>query len=316
MTSELPAIGWVGAGRMGSAIVERLLKAGVDVTVWNRTRAKAESLAAFGARVADELAQLRGLPVVVTMLANPTAFEEVVLGPGGLVADEGPRVLVDSSTISAEASEAVRERLAPAGTALLSAPVSGNPLTVPAGLLTVVASGPADAFDRVRPLLELFGAGVTYVGPGEEARLVKLCHNLFLGAVIEALAETTILAQRGGISRADYLRFMNNSVLGSVFTAYKTPALVNLDYEPTFTSRLLRKDVELGLAAARSMDVPLPVMATVNDLVLALTASGYADVDFAALIELQAGRSGVALEAEGVAVSDGLGTEHEQEQGS
>lgn len=306
MDAGTPSIGWAGTGRMGSAIVKRLARAGVDVTAWNRTRSKAEPLADLGVKIVDDLAELCNLPIVFTMLSTPDAFREVVLGVEGLVGDTAPETIVDSSTISAKASAEVRGALAEVGASLVSAPVSGNPLTVPAGLLTVVASGPRAAYEQALPVLELFGAGVTYVGPGEESRLVKLCHNLFLGIVTEGLVETTILAERGGIGRSDFLRFMNDSVLGSVFTRYKSPAIVNLDYEPTFTARLLRKDLELGLDVAGQLDVPLPLVAAVHEIVVALVAGGYGDVDFAALVELQAQRSGFDLEAEETFVSDGL----------
>ena len=164
--------------------------------------------------------------------------------------DRAPAILIDSSTVSAEASEAVRAHGERVGTALLAAPVSGNPAVVRAGRLTVVVSGPADAYESARPMLEALGRGVTYVGEGDRARLVKICHNLALGIVAQTLAEITVLAEKGGISRTDFLAFFNDSVMGSMFSRYKTPALVTLDYTPTFTPTLLLKDFDLGLEAA------------------------------------------------------------------
>ena len=119
---------------------------------------------------------------------------------------------------------------------MLAAPVSGNPKVARAGRLSIVASGPRDGFDAALPYLELLGRSVTYVGDGEVARLVKICHNLLLGIVAQSLAEITVLAERGGVARSDLLSFINDSVMGSVFTRYKTPALVNLDFTPTFTA--------------------------------------------------------------------------------
>jgi 3-hydroxyisobutyrate dehydrogenase-like beta-hydroxyacid dehydrogenase len=147
---------------------------------------------------------------------------------------------------------------------------------------------------------------VTYVGEGEAARLVKICHNLILGVVTQILAETTVLAQRGGIARADYLEFINGSVMGSTFTRYKTPALANLDFTPTFTGHLLRKDFELGLDAARQLDVPLPVAALTHQIVVSLIGNGLGDVDFAALLELEARGANLKLEPETREISDGL----------
>jgi 3-hydroxyisobutyrate dehydrogenase-like beta-hydroxyacid dehydrogenase len=223
-----------------------------------------------------------------------------------LSGDAAPRVLVDLTTVSPEASQAVRDEAALRGTALLAAPVSGNPKVVAAGLLTFVVSGPEDAYSDVRPLLERLGSGVTYVGEGERARLAKICHNLLLGVVAQNLAEILVLAEKGGISRAAFMEFLNSSVMGSMFTRYKTPAYVNLDFTPTFTPRLLRKDFALGLQAARDLDVPMPVAAAANQAVQALIGSGREDVDFAALIELQASLSALDLVSEDAAVSDGL----------
>ena len=156
------------------------------------------------------------------------------------------------------------------------------------------------------PYLEVLGPLVTYVGEGDRARLVKICHNLMLGVVAQTLAEITVLAEKGGVAGRDFLAFLNDSVMGSTFTRYKSPAYVNLDFTPTFTPPLLLKDFDLGLEASRALDVPMPVAAAARQCVQALVGSGYADVDFAALIELQARLSGLALVAEDTTVPDGL----------
>jgi 3-hydroxyisobutyrate dehydrogenase len=301
-------LGWVGTGRMGYALAGRLLEGGCDLAVYNRTRSKAEPLAELGAAIVDSPAGLADRDIVFTMVAGPEDFKEVVLGESGLLSGDGPlpSVVVDSSTVSPDASTEVRERAAARGTALVAAPVSGNPRVVEAGLLTFVASGPAEAYREALPYLELLGAGVTYVGEGERARLVKICHNLMLGVVAQSMAEITVLAEKGGVSRADFLAFLNDSVMGSLFTRYKTPAFVNLDFTPTFTPKLLFKDFDLGFQAAREHDVPMPVAAAAQQVVQALIGHGYGEVDFAALLELEARGSGLDLEPEGVSVPDGL----------
>jgi 3-hydroxyisobutyrate dehydrogenase-like beta-hydroxyacid dehydrogenase len=300
-------LGWLGLGRMGSALVRRLLAAGSDVTVYNRTRSKAEPLAALGAKVVGSAAGLAARDVVFVTVGTSQDLVEAVLGPGGLMSSEAaPSVVVDCSTISAETSQQVRGHLAERGTALLAAPVMGNPRVADAGRLTLAVSGPADTFLMAQPYLDLLGARATYVGDGELARIVKLCHNLFLGVVTQSLAEVTILAQRSGVSREAFLDCLNNSVMGSTFTRYKTPAFVNLDFHPTFTAELLRKDFDLGLAAARERQVPLPVASLVHQLVQSLIGHGYVDQDFAALIELEARSAGLTLESEGADISDGL----------
>jgi 3-hydroxyisobutyrate dehydrogenase-like beta-hydroxyacid dehydrogenase len=302
------SIGWIGVGRMGIELASRLLRAGHDVAVWNRTRAKAEPLVELGATIVDCPADLAGRDVVITMVSSSDVFELVTLGEDGLLTRDGtaPKVLVDSSTISKAASQRVRNAATKVGTQVLAAPVSGNPRVVKAGRLTVVASGPQEAFALAEPVLASFGRKVTYVGDNDAARLVKICHNLLLGVTSQTLAEITVLAERGGVARSDFLDFINGSVLGSVFTRYKTPAIVNLDYTPTFTAHLLRKDFELGLAAARELDVPLPTGALVHQLVVQLIGQGHGDDDFISLLDAQARGAGYQPEPEGIAVSDGL----------
>jgi 3-hydroxyisobutyrate dehydrogenase len=301
-------LGWVGTGRMGYALAARLLETGCDLAVYNRTRAKAEPLAELGATVVDAPVDLADREIVFTMVAGPEDFKAVVLGEHGLLsrADAAPSVIVDSSTVSPEASAHVRAETEARGVALLAAPVSGNPSVVDAGKLTVVVSGPAEAWEAARPYLETFGAGATYVGEGDVARLVKICHNLMLGVVAQSLAEITVLAEKGGVSRADFLEFLNKSVMGSMFTRYKTPAIVNLDFTPTFTPALLYKDFHLGFEAAEEHGVPMPVAAAAQQVVQALMGFGYEDIDFMALLELEARGSSLELEPENVPVGDGL----------
>jgi 3-hydroxyisobutyrate dehydrogenase-like beta-hydroxyacid dehydrogenase len=300
-------VGWIGTGRMGAALATRLLRAGCDVAVYNRTKAKAEALAEHGATVVDRPADLADRHVVFSMVSASADLLAVTSGEDGLLSgDTGPGVLVDSSTVSAEASAQVRADAAKVGTEFLAAPVSGNPKAVGAGKLTVAVSGPRPAFDEVAPLLGLLGSGVTYVGEGEVARLVKICHNVFLGVITQSLAEITVLAEKGGVSRAAFLEFLNNSVMGSGFSRYKTPALVNLDFTPTFTMPLLRKDFDLGLAAARQLEAPMPVASTTAQIVAAAVGAGHRDNDFAELILEQARRAGLELRPENVDVDDGL----------
>jgi 3-hydroxyisobutyrate dehydrogenase len=300
-------IGWLGAGRMGSMLVRRLLAAGCDVSVYNRTKAKAAPLAEHGAKILDSVADLAATDLVFVTVGTPKDLIEAMTGPAGLAsAPQAPRVVVDCSTVSADASRQVREELAARGTQLLAAPIMGNPQVAAAGKLTFAVSGPRQAFDVAQPYLSLLGAGATYVGDGETARIVKLCHNLFLGIVAQSLAEITVLAQRGGVSRQAFLACLNNSVMGSQFTRYKSPALVNLDFTPTFTSELLRKDFDLGLAAAREHEVPMPVASLVHQLVQSLVGHGHGGEDFAALLLLQAQSAGLQLESEDVQVPDGL----------
>lgn len=304
-------LGWIGTGRMGFPMAARLLKSGFEVAVYNRTRAKAEPLAARGARIVDSPAILADRDIVFTMVSGSEDLLEVVSGPLGLLSRPGcaPRILVDCSTVSQEASAKVRAAAAEAGCALLAAPVSGNGKVVNAGRLSLVVSGSRAAYDEALPCLESLGEGVSYVGEGELARTVKICHNVFLGVIAQSLAEITMLAEKAGVRRHAFLDFINKSVLGSTFTRYKTPAFVNLDFTPTFTPVLLRKDLDLGLAAARSLEVPMPLAAAVREIVQALIGNGYVDCDFAALLEFEARAARLPLRPENVPVSDGLESE-------
>jgi 3-hydroxyisobutyrate dehydrogenase len=301
-------LGWIGTGRMGFRLAERLLDAGCDLAVYNRTRSKAEPLVEKGGKLVGSPGDLADRDIVFTIVAGDEDFRAVTIGSDGVLAQQGaaPQILIDSTTVSAEVSAEVREAGEKVGTKLVAAPVSGNPKVVKAGKLTLVCSGPRRAYDVARPYLDVLGAGSTYVGEGDAARLAKLCHNLMLGVVAQSMAEITVLAEKAGLERSAFLEFLNKSVMGSVFTRYKAPAYVNLDYRPTFTPVLLRKDFDLGLKAARELEVPMPVAALVHEIVQGVIGQGSTDDDFAILLEYQARASGLKLEPENVEVPDGL----------
>lgn len=209
MASDLKhhKLGWIGAGgRMGYAMAERLAKAGADVAVYNRTRAKVEPLAKSGCTIVDVPQDLAGRDLIFITVAASDDLKEVTLGPKGVlsVAGKQPKMLIDSSTVSEEASAAVRAAAKAKGVEMLAAPVSGNAKVVKAGKLSFVVSGPRAAYDTALPYLNALGRGSSYVGEGERARLVKICHNVFLGTVIQSLVEVTVLAEKGGVSRAAF----------------------------------------------------------------------------------------------------------------
>ena len=296
--------GWIGTGKMGYPMAARLIGAGVDVTVYNRTKAKAEPL---GVTVVGTPAELADRDIVYTIVTDDTAFRETVIGPNGVLSrDSKPKILIDSSTVSPEVSEEVRAAANAQGVQFLAAPISGNGNAVKAGKASLGVSGPRDAYDIVEPYLEQLGRGVSYLGEGDLARLAKLAHNVMLGVVAQCLAEITVLAERGGVERHAFLDYLNKSAMGSIFTTYKAPALVNLDFTATHTAKMLRKDMELALTAARNLEVPMPITNMTRDIVQSLIGNGHGDSDFAALIELQAKASGYEIKSENVAVPDGL----------
>ena len=182
--------------------------------------------------------------------------------------------MVDSTSISLEESAEIRAQLAAKGVKFLAAPVSGNAKVINAGKLTVVASGPKDAFDAVAPYMQAIGQGASYVGDGELSRIAKICHNVMLGVVIQNLCEITVLAEKAGMQRHAFLDFLNQSVMGSMFTRYKTPALCNLDFHVTFTPELLRKGLDLGLGAGRDFGVPMPISSVARDMVQTVIGNG------------------------------------------
>jgi 3-hydroxyisobutyrate dehydrogenase len=316
MLDTTQKIGWIGMGRMGFPMAERLLKAGYDVSIWNRTRAKAEPLAAAGGKIVDKLGDLAGVDVVFSIVSTGKDLEEVYFGPEGLgSANKIPPIFVDCSTIAVEESADIRRRLAERDAKFVACPVSGNAKVIKAGKLSAVASGPEDTFKVVEPTVRVFAPrGVSYVGEGELARVCKIAHNVMLGVVIENLIEITLLTNKMGVPRHAWLSFLNNSALGSMFTTYKAPALVNLDWTTTFTPELLRKDLDLGLDIARELDVPMPVTAAAREVLqshfgaamLQPDPQAYLAKDFAALMETMALAAGMKLTSENKKVPTGL----------
>jgi len=310
-------IGWIGAGRMGSPMAERLIKAGYDVTVWNRTRAKAEPLEKLGATVVEHLSELRDVDVLFSIVSTGKDVQDVLYGKNGVCSQGGkiPPVVVDCSTISVEDSAAVRDKLKELGAEFVAAPVSGNAKVIKAGRLSAVVSGAEAACKTAMPMIEVIAPqGVSYVGEGELARVCKIAHNVMLGVVIENLIEIMLLTNKMGVPRHAFLAFLNNGVMGSMFTRYKSPALVNLDWTTTFTPELLRKDLDLGLELGREMDVPMPVTAATREVLqshfgaamLQKNPEQYLQKDFAALAETMALAAGMKLVSENKNVPTGL----------
>jgi len=312
-------IGWIGTGRMGYPMVSRVLKAGHSVRVWNRSVEKARPLAALGAQVVDRLESLGDLDILFTVVTNGNSLHEVCFGPSGAFADtktKVPRILVDCSTIGVPESEVLREKLAKRQVAYLTAPLSGNPECVVAGQLSSVVSGPQEAYDEVEPLIKSYAVrGAVYVGEGDLARFCKIAHNTFLAGLMESLMEVTLLAEKAGVARHTFLEFINRSVMGSGFTQYKSAALVNLDFTPTFTvPLLLNKDLQLGLDAGRRLGVTMPIASATREILqshIGLAsqrpdAKAYLENDFAAVIETLAALSGMKLAPENVHVPNGL----------
>ncbi len=304
MPTRTEKLGWIGTGRMGYAMAERLAKGGCDLAVWNRTKEKAQPLEKYGAKVVNQLEELSTKDILFVMVSTLDDVKEVI--GKALAKGSKPKMIVECSSISLEGSAELRQMLKGKGVEYLAAPVSGNAKVIKAGKLTFVVSGPKSAYEKAKPYLDMMGVGSSYVGEGELARIAKICHNVMLGVVIQNLCEITILAEKAGMPRHAFLDFLNKSVMGSMFTRYKTPALVNLDFHVTFTPKLLRKDLDLGLDAAREFEVPMPLTSLTRDLLQQMIGQGMTEQDFSTLLLMQAKASGIELKPENVPVGDGL----------
>lgn len=288
----------VGLGRMGRVLAARLVEQGAAVTVWNRSTGPSDELRAVGVAVADSMASVWArATVAMSFLADDRAVEAVCLGEDGLLAAAPPgAVLVEMSTISPEMSARVAVEAEQRGVAYLRCPVSGNPGVLQAGNLLLIASGPRTAFDAALPALELVAASRHYVGAGDEARVVKLAVNAVLAATTELLAETVTLCEAAGIDRAAFVDVLAASALGSPFVKYKRDALVERQYDATFTTAMLDKDLRLVLREAGERHIPLPVTELVAELTDGACAGGLGGHDFLALLPYLQHRAGVATD--------------------
>ena len=294
MKSSHPTVGWLGTGRMGLAMARRLVDGGVDVAVWNRTSEKTQSLVERGAHRVTSVAQLGERGVVFVMVARPVDLKEVVCGEDGLLsATARPRVVVSCATVDPETSARVRSALRENGVDYLAAPISGNPHVVADAKSTFVVSGPRATYDLVAPLLDTIARASIWVGEGEEAITVKICHNLYLGMIAQSVAEVTVLAEKSGVDRGQFLDFLNSTGLAMPWVQTRTVDLLSLDWTPTFTTELLRKDFELGMDRARRVEAPMPLAANVLQLLHSAIGRGYRDADFLSLFAMQAESAGL-----------------------
>jgi len=277
-----PSVGLIGLGNMGSAFAERLLDAGYDLVVHNRTPEKAQPLADRGAAVAGSVAELAGgADVVLSSLADDEALESVAAEV--VDAARPGAVLVDASTVSPDASEGVAALAEQASLLYVRAPVSGNPGVVRAGNAAFIVSGPPVALDRVEPVLRAIGPTIHVVGDAEEARVVKLAINLVIAGLAQLMAEALVLGEAWGVSRAALLDTMGSSAAGAPFVKYKTEPLLRDDYSATFTTNLVAKDIDLVLDAAEVEGVRLPLAEDLTALVRSAIEAGYGNDDFMAL---------------------------------
>ena len=289
-------VGFIGLGNMGQAMARNLVKAGHSVTVYNRTRAKMETLASEGAKMAESLTDACHRPVLITMLADDQAVEAAFFGDGhGLSALAHGAVHISMSTISVALSDRLAEAHRTAGHAYVAAPVFGRPEAAAAAKLFIVAAGAEGALAHCQPLFDAMGQRTFIVGgKPSSANLIKLSGNFLLAAMIECLGEAFALVRKGGIEPHLYLEILTNTLFSA--PAYKTygTIIANQQYEPAgFKMSLGLKDIRLALAAADALAAPMPVASLVHDHFLAGVAQGAGDSDWSGLARLAATNAGL-----------------------
>jgi len=306
-------VGFIGLGRMGSAMVRRLLRAGHHVTVYNRTRDKADALLGDGAVVADRVAEACHADAVVTMLADDGAVEAIVFGAAGVLASLPAGALhISSSTISV----ALAQRLAAAheqvGQRFVSAPVFGRPDAAEAGRLFAIAAGAQTDVDRAAPVLDAFSQKRFYVAERPEtANVVKLSGNFLIASMIEALGEALALVDKSGVAPRTFVDIITSTLFDApVYRTYGA-LIAEQRFEPAgFAAPLGLKDVRLALSAAEDLRVPMPIASLLRDRFLALLAQGGERLDWSAIAGLAAADAGSAGVPSGDRVPSKTGDGH------
>ncbi len=272
----LEHIGFIGLGIMGRAMAANLLRAGFPVTVWNRTRERAQALAAAGAAVAANPASLAALSdIVITCVSDTPDVKEVILGPQGVIHGIRPGSLViDMSTISPAATQAIAAALAARGVDMLDAPVSGGSEGAAQGTLSIMVGGKAEALQRAMPALVVMGKRITHVGESGAGQIVKLVNQVIVVGNCLAMAEGLLLAQAGGVDLHKALEAISGGAAGSWMLNNRGPQILARDWRPGFTIALQQKDLRLVLEAADQQGVPLPGTALIFQLYRTLEAKG------------------------------------------
>jgi len=289
-------VGFIGLGSMGHAMARNLIKAGHEVTVYNRTRAKADELARDGAKVAATPAETASSEVIMTMLADDHALEDVLLGAGNLLSKLGPeQIHVSMSTISVELARNLVEAHRRHGTGFVSAPVFGRPEAAEAAKLFVVAAGPKALVDKCDPLFSAMGQKTFVLGEDPSvANVLKLSGNFLIVSTLECLGEAFALVRKYGMDPQQYLDIITNSFFSAPFQKNYGGIIAQEKYEPAgFSLRLGAKDVRLILAAADAADVPMPVASVLHDRFLTGISRGMGEKDWSAIAQLQAESAGL-----------------------
>ena len=290
-------IGFIGLGNMGSAMAANLIRAGHEVTVYNRSRAKVDALAAEGARPADSVAEACGGDIVVSMLANDEAVTGIVFDDGGIVDSLAQGAThVSSSTISVALSERMTSAHAEAGQQFVAAPVFGRPEAAQAAKLFVVAAGAPKTLQALSGIFDAFGQRTFVVSEEPKtASLIKLSGNFLVMSVIETLGEAMAFVDKGGVDKHQYLDILTSTLFDAPIYRTYGQLIADERFEPAgFAASLGQKDIRLVLTAAEELQVPMPVASLIRDRFLALLARGGAHLDWSAIGALAAWEAGAA----------------------
>lgn len=292
--TEKTRIGWIGAGRMGVPMAGFLLKAGYPLAVYSRSAASRAKLVALGARESRDIADcVSDAQVVFSSVSDDAALRDIALGANGVLTNAAAgTVFAETSTVSTDVSEQIAAEAERAGIAYLRMPISGNAASARKGDVTVMVSGPADAWDKARPLVEAFSKNQVYLGDAEQARVMKLVVNALVVNLAQTIAEALALGSKAGLGWDDMLNTLEQSTLASPWLKIKIAALKKHDYEATMSARLILKDIDLMLAAARSHDVPMPLTANTRQLMQVLVGEGFGEEDYMAAVKLAARQAG------------------------
>ncbi len=293
--TQTTRIGWIGAGRMGVPMAGFLLQAGYPLAVYSRTAASRAKLVKLGAREASDVKDcVSGAQVVFSSVSDDAALRDIALGPNGVLANAAAgTVFAETSTVSSEVSELVALEAQRAGVSYLRMPISGNAASARKGDVTVMVSGPVAAWEKVQPLVETFSKSQVYLGDAEQARVMKLVVNALVVNLAQTIAEALALGSKAGLDWEVMLDTLAQSTLASPWLKIKIAALKKHDYEATMSARLILKDIDLMLAAARSHEVPMPLTANTRQLMQVLVGEGFGEEDYMAAVKLAARQAGV-----------------------
>ncbi len=297
MPDQIKTIGFIGLGIMGIPMARNLMKAGFQLTVYNRTRAKCDLLVAEGAKVAGSPAEATaGADAVITIVTDTPDVEQVILGSEGVIQSVKPgTVVIDMSTISPKATRKMSEALAAKGAGMLDAPVSGGDVGAQKGTLTIMVGGEAPDFERALPVFQAMGKTITHVGPSGAGQCTKLCNQVLVAIHLVAVSESLLLAKTSGLDLHKTLAVLTGGAANSWSLQNLGPRIVEGDHNPGFMVRLLLKDLRLVMEAAADGDLPLIGTSLAHQMFIAVEKMGCGDLGTQSVIRAFEQLSGVKI---------------------